>query len=154
MHISSGNHKKAVAAAEAWRERNPGGNKNSLKFEKEFSYLFKSKYGYNKYIPINKVYNDLIHDRHHTHLSATDWRGNLSKFALYLHNSCENEGNETEIQSKDDADQEGKIYNSEDLVQNKLGLVWRVMRDVRHYQRQGQDSIGSIDEIKIMLIDY
>jgi hypothetical protein len=50
--------------------------------------MFKIKYGYNKNIPVNKVYNEMIHDRHHTHMSTTRFKS-LNGFATYLHFSCE-----------------------------------------------------------------
>jgi DNA/RNA-binding protein KIN17 len=59
----------------------------SAKFEREFSELFRIKYGYNKYYPLNKVYNDFIHDRHHTHLAATRWKS-LGAFSNYLIDCC------------------------------------------------------------------
>ena len=34
-------------------------------------------------MPINQIYNELIHDRNHTHLSGTRWKS-VNGFAAYL----------------------------------------------------------------------
>jgi len=55
----------------------------SYDFEKEFTDLFRYKYGKSKWVPINRVYNELVHERHHTHLSTTRWKS-VNGFAAYL----------------------------------------------------------------------
>lgn len=45
--------------------------------------MFKTKYGYSGFIPVNKAYNEYIRDPYHTHLNATKW-ASLSEFALDL----------------------------------------------------------------------
>ena len=85
LHIRSQYHLKSLGEY----NRAPDKYKSSFSFafEREFSDLFKSKYGYNKYYPINKVYNDFIHDRHHTHMNSTRW-SSLHGFAMHLEQSC------------------------------------------------------------------
>jgi len=78
LHLKSSHHLKMQSD---FGSNNTG--EASYNFEKEFTDLFRYKYGKAKWIPINKVYNELIHDRHHTHLSATRW-GSLNGFAAYL----------------------------------------------------------------------
>ena len=100
----------------------------SFSFEKEFSDLFRTKYGFNKYYPINKVYNDFIHDRHHTHMNSTRW-SSLHGFALHLQSTCE----------------DGKP--------NKFGLLWKISNQSRTIRTQTGESAGDVEETIIMLVD-
>lgn len=81
LHIRSSYHLKMVAE----RGSDPGKYTSSASgaFEREFSDLFRTKYGYNKFVPVNRVYNEMVHDRHHTHMSATRWKS-LAGFAMFL----------------------------------------------------------------------
>ena len=73
------------------------------------------------------MYNEFVHDRHHTHMSATRWRS-LHGFSAHLESSCED-------------------------GPNKLGLHWKVDRGQRREYQKQDGGVGEIDEIKIMLID-
>ena len=81
LHIRSSYHLKMLGQ----HNENPNSAMGSFSFafEKEFSDLFRTKYGYNKYVPINRVYNDFIHDKNHTHLNSTHFKS-LNGFAAYL----------------------------------------------------------------------
>ena len=81
LHVQSGFHKKMQAQFEAMPERYVA--QFSFDFEKQFTDLFRYKYGTGKFVPINRVYNEFIHDRSHTHLSSTRWKS-LNGFAAYL----------------------------------------------------------------------
>lgn len=45
--------------------------------------MFRIKYGYSGFIPVNKAYNEYIRDPYHTHLNSTRWTS-LSEFASDL----------------------------------------------------------------------
>ena len=81
LHVRSSYHLKMMGQF----NQNPNSATGAFShaFEKEFSDLFRTKYGYNKQIPINKIYNDLIHDKSHTHLNSTHFKS-LNGFAAYL----------------------------------------------------------------------
>ena len=49
----------------------------------KFLEIFRVKYGYNGFIPINKAYNEYIKDPFHTHLNSTRW-ASLTDFAATL----------------------------------------------------------------------
>ena len=57
------------------------------KFSKDvkdtFLEMFRVKYGFSGFIPINKAYNEYIRDPYHTHLNSTKW-ANLTEFAADL----------------------------------------------------------------------
>ena len=54
----------------------------SNKFEKEYLELLKRCHG-TKRVFANAIYQDYIHDRHHTHMNATKWE-TLTEFVQYL----------------------------------------------------------------------
>ena len=114
LHQNSSNHLKMVAS----RGENPNKHTSSASgsFEREFSDLFRTKYGYNKYVPVNRVYNDLVHDRHHTHLSSTRWKS-VTGFAMFLQ------------------------FSSEDGP-NRLGLEWKLEKETREYQKEHGGGVG------------
>mmetsp|Transcript_17819 Transcript_17819/g.30213 ORF Transcript_17819/g.30213 Transcript_17819/m.30213 type:complete len:271 (+) Transcript_17819:83-895(+) len=157
MHISSQNHKKMQSV---FNER-PDKYKSSFtfSFEKEFSDIFRYKYGYNKFVPINRVYNDLISNKHHTHISATKW-SSVTGFAHCLQRSCLKDGaEEAEIEyiespMGEEMSEEKVKKLKKGLVPNKFGLIWKVAKGSRSFKKENSDDLGSIDEIKVMLIDY
>ena len=57
------------------------------RFSKEvqdtFLEMFRIKFGFTSFVPINKAYNEYIRDPYHTHLNSTKW-ASLSEFALEL----------------------------------------------------------------------
>ena len=81
LHLRSSYHLKNVANGGSSNDQ--ASAQNSYNFEREFTDLFRYKYGKGKYYPINRIYNELIHDKNHTHLSTTRWKS-LNGFARYL----------------------------------------------------------------------
>lgn len=55
-------------------------NKFSKEVQDTFVEMFRTKYGYNGFIPMNKAYNEYIRDPFHTHLNSTRW-ASLTEFA-------------------------------------------------------------------------
>ena len=58
-------------------------NRFSKEVQDTFLEVFKTKYGYDSFIPINKAYNEYIRDPYHTHLNSTRW-ANLTEFGVAL----------------------------------------------------------------------
>ena len=124
LHLRSGHHQKMLAEHNANPHRHT--SQKSAAFEEEFSVLFRTKYGYNKFVPVNRVYNEMVHDRHHTHMSGTRF-GSLNGFAHYLQES-----------SKDGP--------------NHRGLIWKLQTETREFSKEN-GGIGQIDELNLMLVD-
>ena len=114
VHVSSSHHQKMASS----RNENHTSSA-SFAFEQEFSDLFRIKYGYNKYIPVNKIYNEMVHDRHHTHMSTTRFNS-LNGFATYLH------------------------YSSEEGP-NRLGFEWKLQKMVGEVEDNDQVCIMLLD---------
>ena len=66
----------------------------SKEFEQSFLTLLKRRWP-NKRVFANKVYNEFIQDRHHTHMNATIWT-TLTEFIMYLGKMGKVEADQTE----------------------------------------------------------
>jgi DNA/RNA-binding protein KIN17 len=101
--------------------------------KEKFLEIFRVKYGYNGFIPINKAYNEYIKDPYHTHLNSTKW-ANLSEFAI----SLQSEGLVDMVKEQDMNGVEQVMIRLIDADKDKKEKLKAVMtkEDVREVERK------------------
>ncbi|KAH8888769.1 hypothetical protein GQ53DRAFT_748675 [Thozetella sp. PMI_491] len=128
MHCQSESHTKK--ALEAGRSGFTGVQEDfSQEFLKSFVQLLRTSHG-EKEIHINKFYQEVIQDRHHTHLNSTKWHS-LTDFAKHL-------GRESicRVEEKEDGIFIAWIDDSPEAMKRREALRRKEMQDKGDEERE------------------